>query len=130
MFELKPAFDILLQRPDKLSLVTNEMFGETQRPVVSSREGALEGEAEMHDVEHLGRYVYEMTKAKVEALRQNGGVMPTREVDMEMGGANGDADEDEDADREENVLVPEEMAVGDPADDEDEDANDAEVVVS
>jgi intron-binding protein aquarius len=113
VFELKPAFDILLQRSDKLALVTNEMFAETQRPV-SSNADALEGEAVMQDVEHLGKYVYEMTKAKVEALRMNGGVLPTREVDM------GDVQGEDEDDREENVLVPEEMAEGGFEDEEED----------
>lgn len=115
VFELKPAFDILLQRPDKLTLVTDEMFGEAQRP--AEQTAPVEGEAEMQDVEHLGKYVYEMTKAKVEAMKANGGVMPTREVTM--GEANGGVkDEDEDDDRPENVLIPEE--VNEEFDDEDE----------
>ncbi|KAI4700743.1 hypothetical protein J4E81_003707 [Alternaria sp. BMP 2799] len=115
VFELKPAFDILLQRPDKLTLVTDEMFGETQRP--AEQTAPVEGEAEMQDVEHLGKYVYEMTKAKVEAMKANGGVMPTKEVTM--GEANGGGkDEDEDDDRPENVLIPEE--VNEEFDDEEE----------
>ena len=124
VFELKPAFDILLQRPDKLELVTDEMFGETRRPVDST--GPVPGEAQMQDVEHLGRYVYEMTKAKVEAIKANGGVMPSTapEVQMSDGGLNGVApvreeDEDED-DRPENVLVPEEVAEVFDGEDEDE----------
>jgi intron-binding protein aquarius len=125
VFELKPAFDILLQRPDKLTLVTDEMFGETQRPVALEQAAPVDGEAEMQDVEHLGKYVYEMTKAKVEAMKANGGVMPSR--DITMGEANGNGivkDEDEDDDRPENVLIPEEA----PEDFDDEDEEDAVVV--
>jgi intron-binding protein aquarius len=117
VFELKPAFDILLQRPDKLTLVTDEMFGETRRPL-ALQTGAVEGEAEMQDVEHLGKYVYEMTKAKVEAMRANGGVIPTREITM--GEANGVKDDEEEDDREENVLIPEEVADNGMEEDEDE----------
>src|SRR3954463_1057692 len=67
-FELKPAFDVLLSRPDKLTLATGEMYGETQRPADQPGE-----EAVMEGVEHLGKYVYEMTNAKVQALKAGGG---------------------------------------------------------
>lgn len=124
VFELKPAFDILLQRPDKLELVTDEMFGETRRPVDAA--GPVPGEAQMQDVEHLGRYVYEMTKAKVEAIKANGGVMPSTapEVQMSDDGINGVApapvEDEEDDDRPENVLVPEEVSEVFDGEDEDE----------
>jgi len=109
VFELKPAFDILFKRPDKLSLVTDEMFGETTRPAAALD---IDGEAVMEGVEHLGKYVYDMQNAKFEALKANGGQLPTREINMR------DAVVDEDG--EENVLIPEEM--GDDFDeDEDED---------
>jgi len=117
VFELKPAFDMLLQRPDKLALITDEMFGQTQRPIPEQTNAPVEGEAIMQDVEHLGKYVYEMTKAKVEAMRQNGGILlPSREVNM--GGVNGIEKVDDDDDREENVIVPEEVPAF--ADDDDE----------
>ncbi|CAD0085224.1 unnamed protein product [Aureobasidium vineae] len=32
--------------------------------------------AEMEGVEHLGQYVFEMTKAKVEAIKKGEGVLP------------------------------------------------------
>lgn len=124
VFELKPAFDILLQRPDKLELVTDEMFGETRRPVDAAAAGPVPGEAQMQDVEHLGRYVYEMTKAKVEAIKANGGVMPSTAPEVQMAGANGIApaleQDEEDDDRPENVLVPEEVAEVFDGEDEDE----------
>ncbi|KAE8832277.1 hypothetical protein PTNB85_06669 [Pyrenophora teres f. teres] len=125
VFELKPAFDVLLQRPDKLTLVTDEMFGQTQRPLPEKADAPVEGEAVMQDVEHLGKYVYEMTKAKVEAMRFNGGgvLLPSREVNMGGVNANGVAkvDDDEDVDREENVLIPEEVVPAFADEDEDED---------
>jgi intron-binding protein aquarius len=77
--------------------------------------GSVEGEAEMQDVEHLGKYVYEMTKAKVEAMRAPGGIMPSREINM--GDVNGD---EEDDDRPENVLILEEVADDVMEGDEDE----------
>jgi intron-binding protein aquarius len=78
----------------------------------------VEGETEMQDVEHLGKYVYEMTKAKVEVMRANGGVMPTREITM--GEAHGPKDDEEDDDRPENVLIPEEVADDGMEEDDDE----------
>jgi intron-binding protein aquarius len=67
-FELKPAFDILLSRPTKLTLVTDELYAASHSRLTGSKveEGS---EAVMEGVEHLGQYVYEMTKAKVEALK-------------------------------------------------------------
>ena len=52
---------MLTQRPDKLMLVSNEMFP-------SSR--SLEAEVpatSMEGIEHLGQYVFEMTQAKLKA---------------------------------------------------------------
>lgn len=97
VFELKPAFDVLFRRPDELALVTDEMYGATQRKVTDV-EGEVEGEAVMQGVEHLGTYVYEMTKAKMEAMKANGSALPTREVRMV------DVVDDE-VDKEENVLI-------------------------
>lgn len=119
VFELKPAFDILLSRPDELALVTGEMYGETARPVASSADiggvGAVEvqGEAVMTGYEHLEEYVRGITAAKIEALKAGGGQLPTREVRMVDGG-------DEDVDREEMVLVPEEQVEGFGADEDEE----------
>lgn len=61
-YELKPAFDLLLQRPDKLMLAPGEMFP-TSRALDADVEGAA-----MEGVEHLGQYVFEMTQAKVKAM--------------------------------------------------------------
>jgi len=85
-YELRPAFDLLLQRPDKLALVTREMFP-TQRPYAPLEDAAsasdaaaavipatAAAEAVMEGVEHLGQYVFEMTNAKVEALRAERGL--------------------------------------------------------
>jgi intron-binding protein aquarius len=81
------------------------MYGQVNRVVDGKVD---EGEAVMEGVEHLGKYVFEMTKAKVEALKLGGGVLPTLmengNGDVRMGGA-----EDEDAaERQENVLIQEE----------------------
>lgn len=61
-YELKPAFDLLFQRPDKLMLAPGEMF-----PTNRALEDDLEG-TPMEGVEHLGQYVFEMTQAKVKAM--------------------------------------------------------------
>lgn len=61
-YELKPAFDILFQRPSKLMLATGEMF-----PTTRSLDDEFQGTA-MEGVEHLGQYVFEMTQAKLKAL--------------------------------------------------------------
>ena len=72
-FELRQAFDILLQRPDKLQLVTGELFPSTR--VLKDEEGTpVPGETQMENVEHLGQYVYEMTNAKVQLLRSERGL--------------------------------------------------------
>lgn len=87
------------------------MYGETQRPV--HVEGDVEGEAVMTGYEHLEEYVRGITGAKIEALKANGGQLPTREVRMVDGG-------DEDVDREEMVLVPEEQVEVFAGDDDEE----------
>ncbi|KAM0274435.1 hypothetical protein ACHAQH_007843 [Verticillium albo-atrum] len=65
-YELRPAFKQLLQRPDKLMLVTGEMWP-SQR-VIASESGEVPGEACMEGVEHLGQFVYQMTNTRVEQL--------------------------------------------------------------
>ncbi|KAJ5142989.1 CWF11 family [Penicillium bovifimosum] len=78
-YELKPAFDLLLQRPDKLLLAPGEMFP-------SSREAnaAVEG-TPMASVEHIGQYVFEMTQAKIKAMGDG---------DITIGDAAPDGEED------------------------------------
>jgi intron-binding protein aquarius len=74
----------------------------------------------MEGVEHLGKYVYDMQNAKFEALKANGGQLPTREITMR------DAVVDEDMDDEENVLIPDE-AVDDFEDEDEDEDGDVEV---
>lgn len=64
-FELKPAFDLLFQRPDKLMLVPGEMFP-TSRMLDDQAQGTP-----MEGVEHLGQYVYEMSQAKLKAMGED-----------------------------------------------------------
>ena len=59
-FELRHAFDRLLQQPTTLQVVPGEMHPTT-------RQAADDVNAtEMTGLEHLGRYVYEMTQAKIQ----------------------------------------------------------------
>lgn len=96
-YELKPAFDVLLKRPDKLSLVTSEMYP-TRRALTDEP-----ASTEMESTEHLGAYVYEMTKAKVEAIKANGGKLP------EMLPEENTDDEDDDGVVEEFDEEPEDL---------------------
>lgn len=58
---------------DTLSLVTNELFGPHLQNPASARKVADEVDAvQMVSVEHLGQYVFEMTKARVDALKREG----------------------------------------------------------
>ncbi|GAO47490.1 hypothetical protein SAICODRAFT_57839 [Saitoella complicata NRRL Y-17804] len=61
--DIKPTTDLLLARPTKLQLVTGEMYP-TKREV-----GAEASAVEMEGVEHLGAFVYEMSKKVVEQLK-------------------------------------------------------------
>ena len=73
--ELQPAFENLFARPTDLTLVTGEMFP-TKRVLDDEVDGTV-----MTGVEHLGQYVFEMTKAKVQQLKEGGGQvqLPTLE---------------------------------------------------
>ena len=55
---------MLFQRPDQLLLTTGELFP-TSRLVNDDVEAT-----EMTGVEHLGQYVFEMSQAKLEAVRK------------------------------------------------------------
>ena len=86
--ELQQAFDILLQRPDKLMLVTGELWP-SQRILKEEEGKPVPGETPMENLEHLGQYVFEMTNAKVQQLRAERGleetelVAPSLEADEE-----------------------------------------------
>jgi len=68
--ELREAFAGLRKNGDGLALVQGEMF-----PAVRGMDEEVQA-TEMEGAEHLGQYVFEMTKAKVEALKAEGGVLP------------------------------------------------------
>ncbi|KAI0841645.1 P-loop containing nucleoside triphosphate hydrolase protein [Hypoxylon sp. FL0890] len=75
-YELRPAFELLLQRPDKLALVTGEMWPSER--IQAEEEGiTVPGEAVMEGVEHLGQFVYEMTTTKIKQLREERGLPET-----------------------------------------------------
>ncbi|KAF2457974.1 hypothetical protein BDY21DRAFT_379029 [Lineolata rhizophorae] len=110
-FELAPAFERLFARPTALSLVTGEMYdtaaaesGQACCPRMMDGEGdELENKTTtMQSVEHLGQYVVEMTKAKVEALKAGGGQLPPVQEEKEV--------EDDEVDP---VAMEEEMDVDD-----------------
>ena len=73
-FELRQAFDILLQRPDRLMLITGELWPSKRIITDEDRKKALPGETTMEGVEHLGQYVFEMTNAKIQQLRAEQGL--------------------------------------------------------
>lgn len=90
--ELHAAFKLLFERSDELQLVTGEMHGAVSRTVDDEE---VERTA-MVGVEHLGQYVFEMTKVKIEALKEGREVLPVvREEDIVKDGQD-DEDEDED----------------------------------
>lgn len=96
-YELKPAFDRLLQRPDKLMLAPGEMF-----PTTRALDADVAG-TPMEGVEHLGQYVFEMTQAKVKAMGDGEMIIDDAAPNGEDGLLDEDedmmgADEDEDAD--------------------------------
>ncbi|OAA44860.1 DEAD helicases superfamily protein (Aquarius) [Metarhizium rileyi] len=76
--ELRPAFDLLLKRPDKLALITGELWP-TERANLDDS-STTEGEVTMENVEHLGQYVFEMTNTKLNQLQEpeKGGQVVTK----------------------------------------------------
>ncbi|KAI5291499.1 hypothetical protein KEM54_004164 [Ascosphaera aggregata] len=68
--ELKPAFDILFKRPDKLEVVPGELF-----PAKRLLTDDVAGTA-MESVEHIGQYVYEMTQAKLNDIKAREPAIP------------------------------------------------------
>jgi intron-binding protein aquarius len=67
--ELRPAFDILLERPDKLMLVTGELWPSKRLTADEGPGDTLEGEVAMESVEHIGQYVFEMTNTRIKQLQ-------------------------------------------------------------
>jgi intron-binding protein aquarius len=111
--EVREAFAGLFARPTDLALVTGEMWPATRLadPVGDDDEGEEEDAGEekedqgevqsvvMAGVEHLGQYVFEMTKAKVQMLKETGGKLPALpEVGVESDEEEGGIVEEEDDD--------------------------------
>ncbi|KAI9828184.1 MAG: hypothetical protein M1826_006112 [Phylliscum demangeonii] len=88
-YELRHAFDLLFQRPDTLQLTTGEMYP-TSRALEEVASVTMEG------VEHLGQYVYEMTQARVAALK----ALPDGGTDVPGAIAEPNPDADADAEME------------------------------
>ncbi|PHH84047.1 hypothetical protein CDD83_2585 [Cordyceps sp. RAO-2017] len=115
--ELRPAFDLLLARPDKLMLVTGELWP-TERYNVEE-DSTVEGEVAMEGVEHLGQYVFEMTQTRVKQLQHDErGEAGTKRVSPvpEEAEAAEDAqatyyDDDDDDDDDERALEPDILEV-------------------
>jgi intron-binding protein aquarius len=80
-YELKPAFELLLQRPDKLTLATGELWP-SERLQANEEDISVTGEAVMEGVEHLGQYVFEMTNAKIKQLREERGFTHTQATEV------------------------------------------------
>jgi intron-binding protein aquarius len=72
-FELREAFELLLQRPDKLTLVTGELWPSSR--ILFEEEGKeVPGKTVMEGVEHLGQYVFDMTNTRIKQLRAERGL--------------------------------------------------------
>ncbi|KAM3563847.1 hypothetical protein ARSEF4850_002146 [Beauveria asiatica] len=71
--ELRPAFDILLARPDKLMVVTGELWPTQRRVIAAEDDGStpVVNEVIMEGVEHLGQYVFEMTSTRMKQLESD-----------------------------------------------------------
>ncbi|OAX85596.1 hypothetical protein ACJ72_00010 [Emergomyces africanus] len=102
-FELKPAFDILFQRPDKLMLVPGELFPTSRTLAEDDVTGTP-----MEGIEHLGQYVYEMTQAKVKALAEEGKeLVAPMDADAVMATIGEEDEDEEEAGDEERDVQPE-----------------------
>jgi len=102
VFELEQAFEKLFERPTELQIVANEMFP-TGRGVEDEAESTT-----MVGVEHLGQYVFEMTKARVQMMKEGKEVV-IAEGPVEAGGEDSEdeIEEVDEMDDEERDLVEE-----------------------
>lgn len=98
--ELRQAFAKLMARPTKLALVTGEMYGNVSRRVEEDVEAT-----EMEGVEHLGQYVHQMTKAKIEDLKRSGGALPAAVEDAAGRVEDEDVDEEPGAAEDEPIIA-------------------------
>ncbi|KAF4550875.1 Intron-binding protein aquarius N-terminus-containing protein [Elsinoe fawcettii] len=103
VLEVKAVFERLFREENRLGLVTGEMYPAER----SEGEGVEEArQAYMEGVEHLGQYVFEMTKAKVEDLKRGGGALPAQEDVVRIGSDDEDEEEgvEEVMDEDEEVV--------------------------
>ncbi|KAH7144070.1 hypothetical protein EDB81DRAFT_797345 [Dactylonectria macrodidyma] len=101
--ELRPAFDLLLQRPDKLMLVTGELWP-TERDSIEG-DSVVDGEVPMEGVEHLGQYVFEMTNTKLKQLQvEQGGSGAPEPIAEEAEDGEDAYEEDDGEDVEADIL--------------------------
>ncbi|KAK3944238.1 hypothetical protein QBC46DRAFT_305372 [Diplogelasinospora grovesii] len=102
-YELKEAFELLLKRPDKLTLVTGELYPTGRSQLAGTgEEEEVPGEAVMQSVEHIGQYVFEMTTTKIKQLRAERG-LPGEEVPvvpLTITAPTGPGDEEDEEDQE------------------------------
>jgi intron-binding protein aquarius len=135
-YELREAFELLMQRPDKLMLTTGEMFP-TDRSLSNDVDETVPGEAAMEGVEHLGQYVFEMTNTRMKLL-QAGNEPEIRDEVVEGNGQydgseheeeNGEEDEEDEGEEEDEEEDEEGEGEGEgdgEGDGENDDDNDAE----
>lgn len=99
--ELRPAFDLLLSRPDKLMLVTNELFPASRPAPAADEDGAaaVENEVAMEGVEHLGQYVFEMTSTKMTQLASENTMVDVETIVEEEGDEGDEVEDGEDGDQ-------------------------------
>ncbi|KAI4255636.1 MAG: hypothetical protein LQ352_002481 [Teloschistes flavicans] len=89
--EIRVAFALLFQRPtDALWLTTGEMFP-AGRMLGDDEVKAVE----MKGIEHLGQYVFEITRAKIEGLKQGSEKPPVVEEVEKIGTMDDEVDEGE-----------------------------------
>jgi intron-binding protein aquarius len=98
VYELQAAFEMPFARPEQLALVTGELYGSVKRCVDDEVDSTP-----MVNMEHLGQYVYEMTKAKVAAMKAGMEVLPAvqEEVGVAEESDTEDTAEEEDEDDDE-----------------------------
>jgi len=114
-FELKQAFDVLLQRPDKLTLVTGELWPSARILAAEQKKESVPGESVMEGVEHLGQYVYEMTNAKVAQLKAERGLGANTPLPVVAEATEEMVYDEEDEDEEEEELDGQQVSEGSEA---------------
>ncbi|KAK1750649.1 hypothetical protein QBC47DRAFT_393152 [Echria macrotheca] len=110
-FELRQAFELLLSRPDKLTLVTGELWP-SERLLVADVDKEVPGEAVMEGVEHLGQYVFEMTNTRLQQLREERGlsgevpvIKAVEQAEEDVVEVEGVSESDEDGEEDEAVRA-------------------------